>query len=445
MNASAEGSHVGRGAGTMRARASALLVGVVGLTLVAGCGAKTGLDVPDAHLDAALLDAGPDAPTRDAPDAWIDEEPDECVELPPREPPRDVTVSFISRIQQADVLFLVDVTGSMGSVIDEVRRRLRDTIAPGIAATIPNAWMSVAEYADFPFGPYGDATDVPFRLLAASTSDLAAVQRGLDALTLASGSDQAESGIEALYQAATGEGLPPIVPARSCPSELVGYPCFRRSGSRIVVWITDAPSHNGPTGENDYTIDVVPRPHGYDETIRALNAIGAKVLGVYPEVWGYAETRRDLEAVARETGAVTADGEPIVIEIGRDASLLGASIVDSIRTLVDETPIDIALRVDDVPGDDLDATEFVRGIEAVRAEPPSGAVQHADRFDHVTPGTRVTFRVVLANERIERGPEPIRYRMRVVLIGDGVTELQTTLVEVVIPSLDGEGCAASEP
>jgi hypothetical protein len=53
----------------------------------------------------------------------------------------------------------------------------------------------------------------------------------------------------------------------------------------------------------------------------------------------------------------------------------------------------------------------------------------------------VTFRVLFANERIERGPEPIRYRLRVLLVGDGVTELATTVVEVVIPALDGEGCA----
>ena len=50
------------------------------------------------------------------------------------------------------------------------------------------------------------------------------------------------------------------------------------------------------------------------------------------------------------------------------------------------------------------------------------------------------FRVLFANDSIERGPNPIRYRLRVTLIGDGVTKLATTEVEVVIPTADGEGC-----
>jgi hypothetical protein len=103
-------------------------------------------------------------------------------------------------------------------------------------------------------------------------------------------------------------------------------------------------------------------------------------------------------------------------------------------------PIDITIRTEDDPGDDLDATMFVRGVETVSAEPAIGAIQGRDRFDDVRPGTRVTFRVLFANDRIERGPDPIRYRLRVTLIGDGVTELATTVVDVVIPALDGEGC-----
>ena len=78
------------------------------LSLAAGCGSKSGLLVPDYDRDGGtdappMLDAGIDAPLV----------PDECVELPPDEPPSEVQVSFLSRILAADVLFLVDTTGSM--------------------------------------------------------------------------------------------------------------------------------------------------------------------------------------------------------------------------------------------------------------------------------------------------------------------------------------------
>lgn len=401
-------------------------------SVIAGCGSKSGLEVPEApRFDAAI-----DAPR---PDASTFVPPNECIELPPREPPDQIEVSFLTRISEADVFFLVDVTGSMMEEITQIRSRLGDTIAPGIARSIPDVRFSLAQYAEFPVVPYGDFEDRPFQLITASTPDLPTLQRGLDALVLGSGGDGPESAVEALFLTATGQGLGVLVPERRCAADTVGYPCFRRTGSRIFVWITDAPSHNGPFGDHPYGDDVAPRPHQYEETITALNRVGAKVLGLYSG-FGEENGRAHVEEIARRTGAVAASGEPVVFDIGSDGAGLGTGVVEAVRTLVDEVPIDIAIRTEDDPSDDLDATMFVRGVQTVSADPAIGAVQLADRFDDVRPGTRVTFRVLFANDRIERGPDPIRYRLRVTLIGDGVTELATTVVDVVIPALDGEGC-----
>lgn len=404
----------------------------IALTL-AGCGAKTGLEVPDAPPSDAAVDAPRIAMEGGPP-------PDICIELPPREPPTEFTVSFITRISTADVLFLVDVTGSMGEEIEQIRSGLRRTIVPGIAAAIPDVHFSVAQYADFPIAPYGERDDLPFLLRTASTSDLPQVQSGLDALIVLGGNDGPESGVEALYLTATGSAAGVLVPPRRCPTGTIGYPCFRREGTRIVVLITDAPSHNGPGGAEPYGDDVAPMPHTYDQALVAMRAIGAKVLGLYS---GFNEDggRTQLETIARDTGAVSASGEPIVIDIGSDGASLGPSVVSAVQTLVDEAPIDITIALEDDPSDDLDALSFVRGVETVAADPAIGAVQEADRFRAVRPGTRVTFRVRLNNETIERGVLPRRYRMRVTLVGDAATLLTETNVEVVIPSLDGAGCA----
>jgi hypothetical protein len=209
------------------ARASALSIALTLVTLVIhGCGAKSGLTVPEPpRFDAAI-----DAPTPPRADASTFVPPDECIELPPREPPDEITVSFVTRISEADIFFLVDVTGSMMQEIDQIRARLSDTIAPGIARSIPDVRFSLAQYAEFPQPPYGDFSDLPFEMLTPSTSDLATLQRGLDALVLRSGGDGPESAIEALYLAATGESLGVIVPGRRCPADTIGYPCFPPHG-----------------------------------------------------------------------------------------------------------------------------------------------------------------------------------------------------------------------
>lgn len=421
------------------------LAALLALGLLPSCGSKSGLYVPEYDMDAAVPDDAfipPDVFFADAGPV----PPDVCVEIPPTAPPSEVRVSFVSRILSADVLFLVDVTGSMGEEIEQIRRRLQDTIIPGIVEQIPDVRFSVARFADYPQSPYGQPRspgggtgDEVFRMLVTSTSDIDSVQRGVNMLELQSGGDGPESATEALYLAASGAGIPGLVMTRSCPVGTFGHPCFPSDGSRIVLLFTDAATHNGPGGANRYGTDLDFEHHTYDQAMMELRAIGAKVLGLYSGS-GSDEGRSHLQAMARDTGATRPDGDPIIYDIGTGGTSLGPDVVEGVRTLVEEVPIDIDALVEDFPGDALDATDFVVGIDALSASPPEGAINRGDRFDEVTPGTRVTFRIRLQNETIERGPEPQVYRMTIVLRGDRVTRLQQTVVDVVIPALDGRGC-----
>lgn len=424
-------------------RRGAWLACAVAAALVTGCGAKTGLRVPD-------VDGGPEpddmrVPPDMAPiDAFVPPPPpDVCVELPPTEPPRFVDAQFLARIATADVLFLVDVTGSMMDEIEQIRVTLRDRIVPQIAETIPDVQLSVAEFADFPVSPYGDETrDVPFQIRQESTPDIDRVQTAVDRLMTRSGSDIPESHVEALYQSATGLGIGRFVPPRRCAAGTVGYPCFRNNGSRIILLFTDAAMHNGPGGSEPYDRPPIsPSPATYEMALGSLRDIGAKVLGLYSGNDPRGDRAiSDLNAIARDTGAVTEGGAPIVLDIGSRGENLDEGVVESIRQLVEEVPIDIDAFVEDFPGDAFDALEFVTSIETTGATPPGGATDLGDEYLDVRPGTRVGFRVFLANERIERGPEPQEYTLTVVLRGDGATRLTETVVLVVIPSLDGRGC-----
>ena len=242
----------------------------------ASCGAKTGLRTPVVHEDASMdagHDAAPDAPMRDAPmaDAWTP--PDVCIELPPDQPPTELPVEFVARIESAEIFFLVDVTGSMAGEIDAIQARVVDTIAPGIAAQIPEVRFSVGHFADYPQDGFGSTGDEVFALLRRSTSDIGDVAAATRELVLQMGGDPPEAYVEALFLTATGEGITRLVPTSSCPGVpgAVGYPCFGPSGARIILLFTDAEAHNGPGGVNPYE-GITPAPHTYDETVGALHS-----------------------------------------------------------------------------------------------------------------------------------------------------------------------------
>jgi hypothetical protein len=410
------------------------------------CGAKSGLRVPefqrDASFDAPQTDAAMrDAAPTDAPmvDAWTP--PDVCIELPPGRPPSELPVEFVARIESAEVFFLVDVTGSMGGEIATIQSRIVDTIAPGIAAQIPDVRFSVAHFADYPQDGYGSFGDEVFALLQRSTSDIGQVEAATSSLVLQMGGDPPEAYVEALFIGATGQGITRLVPNSSCPGliDSVGYPCFGPNGARIILLFTDAESHNGPGGVNEYE-GIVPAPHTYDETVAALREIGAKVLGIYSGDAGEGEGLRHVQALARDTGAVREDGTPLVFDIGSSGAGLDSSVIEAVRTLVEEVPIDVDVVVTDDPRDSLDITEFVRGVVTAGATPPDGAIDRGDRFDQVRPGTRVAFRILLANDRIPQTDVPQRFRAHVTMRGDRVTHLLELEVDLVVPSNLGTGC-----
>jgi len=229
----------------------------------------------------------------------------------------------------ADVLFLVDTTGSMSGEIGQIQARLRDTIIPGLAREIADVRFAVASLDDFPVGGYGSFGDTPFRLVQGITSSVTATQSAVNTLRAAGGADAPESQVEALYQVATGSGFGSFVPARGgCSGGGVGYPCFRPGATPIILLFTDADFHNGPGGAYPYS-GISPTPHTYSQAVTSLNAIGAKVLGLMSGL----PARDDLIAIARDTGAVASDGTPIVFDIGSDGRSLGADVVRAVQTL----------------------------------------------------------------------------------------------------------------
>lgn len=165
-------------------------------------------------------------------------------------------LTFNVQLREADVYILVDRTGSMGGEIDNLRTGLAAMMA-NIRTTIPDTWFGVGRFDDVPDGNYGTTSSNTNRMyynLLDLTSSLSAAQTAVNTLaTIPSGGDWPEANSQALYSMASGLGLnlfgTQYYNARTgCPAGRWGYPCFRPNVIPLVIMITDAESHNGPTG-----------------------------------------------------------------------------------------------------------------------------------------------------------------------------------------------------
>jgi hypothetical protein len=403
---------------------------VIGPTSV-GCGAKTGLEVPDANEDAG------DLPDTFTPDAGIP-----CIELLPDAGPVELPLDTEVEVGRADVVFAVDTTQSMQQEIDQIRDNLRDRLAPGIRSTIRDSQLGVASFRDFPSDPCGDSDDVTFTLNLPVTSDVGRVQAAVRGLVAGGGNDNPEAQVEALFQIATGAGRGTFVPPSfGCPSGGFGYPCFRDDALPVVLLFTDAPFHDGPRGLNPYTCSLPVRPARYRDAVDALNARGVRVIGLYS---GLGSGREDLDEIARDTNALDASGNPIVFDIGPNGTGLSESVVQAIRTLASVIELDIdTVLVDPNPRDMVDPRNFVDRVIAVRGEPMSGVgsiERDAGIFRRVRTGTRVVFALSLRNDVVAPGVGPQRFLLEIVFRGDGRQRLGSQTIEIVVPGADGSGC-----
>ncbi len=385
-------------------------------------------------------------------------------------------LQFGTNISVADVFFLVDMTGSMRQERTNLIQGLLDTIIPGIQSEIPNVQFGAGGMDDYPYGGHGSGNDLPFYLLRPiappeedlgawsvaaspttcpsnpSTNDIGRITgapngmpdilEAVQGLPCHSGSDVPESYGPALWATATGMGLnwpSGSIPSQSCPTipdedgVRRGYPCFRPGALPIILLFGDANWHNDSTGNDPYSFGGAP---SYADTVMALNGIGARVISVWSQMSG----RDDYEAIARDTGTVDGGGNPLVFDINQDGSGLSTAVVNAVASLVGGTPQDVSTRTENVPGnpDEFDATRFIKAITPVEGYREGVPGAGYDRFDETTfygviPGTIVEFGIDFFND--VRPPADVAqiFRARIVVVGNGVADLDARNVYIVVP------------
>jgi len=138
----------------------------------------------------------------------------------------------------ADLVFLVDVSGSMGTCIDALRKNIEafiETLSKGEAnnaAPVRDWRAKVVGYRDIET----EASDgLPWLVDNPFVRDANSLRTQLAGLQAAGGGDEPESLLDALYKVASMEAMP-----KGSQSEEPGKWRYRSAAARVVIVFTDA-------------------------------------------------------------------------------------------------------------------------------------------------------------------------------------------------------------
>ncbi|HNT28027.1 MAG TPA: hypothetical protein PKH10_07600, partial [bacterium] len=374
------------------------------------------------------------------------------------------TLDFGTAIQKADILFLLDLSGSMSGEMTNIKNNLTGTIIPGIEAAIPDAAIGLATFEDW--RGIHDDTEHPsfddhiYTVVQTPTADTGTITTAISGLSYLSNGGQ-EPQIEALYQAATGTGFSgkfdylyvsapyhweatfyPEIPTKNCAGAAgdIGGACFREQTMPIFIMMTDEAFTAAVTNPNIFVWDdTAPYelPHTRDEAIAAMNAIQAKFVGISSFVslgWNY-DPKSDLEAVGVGTGSVDGSSVPFFYEIGDDGAQMSLQIVEAITELTQQVRMDVTTLATPLANpQNVDTTGFIKAVTPLSADPTDGYDTKNDTvFYGVRPGIEVTFEVVFENDVYEpTGPDATLFRAQIAVLGDGAL-LDTREVLIIVP------------
>jgi len=356
------------------------------------------------------------------------------------------TMSLELEVNQVDVSFLLDTTGSMSGTAQAMATEFND-IVTDLTATIPSAAYGYATYRDYYWRGLGSAGDLPFTLEHQVTSDTASVQLALDATITAGGNDWAESAMEGIYQALTGEGFDQegdgiydpffdVLPFTTSSDAVfsgtsavtydpavpgggdLGGMGFRDGSLPVIVYATDAPLRDPDNGDLVPT-DATFAAGSVDVTAEAA-ARGARLIGVATSSAPVSQMQ-DL-AVATgslydETGDGTAD-DPLVFLWTGSSAAFRSTIVDAIEGM-------------------LDNVTFAE-VTAVVVDNPEGFTTdvYPPSYTNVAVGTAagvLDFDVTVSGT-VPASTSDQSYTLGLEIYGDGTTLLGTQTVTVTVPA-----------
>jgi hypothetical protein len=202
-------------------------------------------------------------------------------------------VETLSLSRKADVVFLVDTTGSMGPYIDNVKARASEMLNI-LKEQFSDLRVAVVDYRDG-----GTFTDYPDDYILSvrqpMTSDIALAQTGINSLDLGSGGDGPESLYSAVYQVSKGA-------AKSDDGTAMGVWRTGSEVSRNIILMGDAPGHRGQYGSEKDPVNGWPDGKSLEDCTALLAdpTTGVRVQAVHVGDW--VEAFEDFKALATASG-----------------------------------------------------------------------------------------------------------------------------------------------
>lgn len=350
--------------------------------------------------------------------------------------------NFTAEIGRADVLFVLDSTGSMGPTLNTLAYNF-STVVQEVSSRIPDAAFGVVTFQDYNYPGLGSGNDKPFKLYHQITTHLSEVQSVLSGLLPGGGGDLAEAALEALFQSSSGRGfdqncdgnydsssdIAPFVangkdafqgsvpgnydPDDSSTGQLGGVG-FRRYALPVIVWTTDTDYRDPDAGME--APDACSNPAGSELVEAQVNAMGVKLIGVNAgEEEVLTDHMTDLAQATYSLADLDNDGmaDPLVF-----SSQGGGEIVNAIVEGIDALHISgefnsVTLKVENDP------YGFVSAID-----PPE--------YRRVQPGMDLSFNLSLFGASPASTDDQI-FKLTLVVVGDEATSLDSQQVIIVVP------------
>jgi hypothetical protein len=153
--------------------------------------------------------------------------------------------------------------------------------------------------------------------------------------------------------------------------------------------------------------------------------------------------RPAMEDLARRSGSLDGAGAPLVFTANADGTGIATVVTNAINEIAEGVPLRVTIEAADEPDDAGDALQFIDHLAINTSDldctdaatedtddPPDG---HADAFPALRPGTPVCWNVVARqNDTVEPTEEPLVFRARLTVFGDG-SPLDSRVVYFLVP------------
>lgn len=340
------------------------------------------------------------------------------------------SLDFSTEITMADILFLIDLSGSMDGEIANLKTGINNTLIGSIKNKIPDVGFGITTFED-----YEEYDDKGMRVAQFITTNEATIKTAVGNVNTRFGG--AEPHFDALYYSATGESHG-NVPAINCAGKegSIGGVCFRSGALPIFIMMSDEKFVSSDNTKNA------------TQTYAAMNAINAKFIGVDSYYSSTNNPEANFKAMSTNTGSVDGSGTPFYYRISSDGTGLSTNIANGVEYLANNVPMDVNINRESIANpQSVDVTQFIKAVTPVKRVLADTTTVNcptectADAFQNVRPGTTVTFDIDFYNDFYEpTTTENTAFKAKINVFGEG-SLVDSREVYIIVPgkSVTGPG------